>query len=98
MGALGMLPLLLLLLLLLIPAMMSSTAAEQSQDHASQMKRAVNSLNKLLDYMLEPRSVIGDLIFGVVLARGKPKNLQVSLQVARYTHIYTLFLQVSLRF
>jgi hypothetical protein len=58
-------------LLLLSMAVMSNAAPKESEGYTRQMKLAVNSLNKLLDYMLEPRSVIGDMIFGVVLARGK---------------------------
>jgi hypothetical protein len=83
-------------LLLLTMAVMSSTAAEESQ-----MKYAVNSLNKLLDYMLQPRSVIGDMVFGVVMARGKPKYLQVSSHVARntsYAHITHCFYRSACSF
>jgi hypothetical protein len=57
--------------LLLFLALMTSTGAEGRHDYSLQLMHAVNSLNRLLDYMLEPRAVIGDMIFGVVLARGK---------------------------
>ena len=57
--------------LLLLLAVMSISAAEGYPDYSSQLKDAVTSLNRLLDYMLVPQSVIGDLIFGIVLARGE---------------------------
>lgn len=82
-------------LLVVTLVVMSSTAAEESQDHSSHKRHAVNSLNKLLDYMLQPRSVVGDMIFGVVMARGSPKYLKVSLHFVRntgYTHITHFFL------
>ena len=56
---------------LLLLAVMSITAAEEIRNYSSQLKGAVNSLNGLLDYMLVPQNVIGDMIFGVVLARGE---------------------------
>ncbi|PNF17310.1 hypothetical protein B7P43_G04993 [Cryptotermes secundus] len=57
--------------LLLFLAATANTTAEGRHDYPPQLMHTVNSLNKLLDYMLEPRSVIGDMIFGVVLARGQ---------------------------
>lgn len=56
---------------LLLLAVMSITAAEEIRNYSSQLKGAVTSLNGLLDYMLVPQSVIGDMIFGAVLARGE---------------------------
>ena len=56
---------------LLLLAVMSVTAAEEIRNYSSQLKDAVISLNSLLDYMLVPQSVIGDMIFGIVLARGE---------------------------
>jgi hypothetical protein len=56
---------------LLLLAVMSIAAAEVNRNYSSLLKDTVTSLNSLLDYMLEPRSVVGDLIFGVVLARGE---------------------------
>ncbi|XP_069685286.1 uncharacterized protein [Periplaneta americana] len=42
-------------------------------DYWPQLRRSVQSFNKLLDYMLQSRtgSVVGDMILGVVLARGQ---------------------------
>jgi hypothetical protein len=60
-----------LVLLLLFLAAGTSTAAQEFHDYSSQLKHAVNSLNKLLNYMLLPRNVIGDMILGVVMARGE---------------------------
>jgi hypothetical protein len=57
--------------LLLLLAVMSTTAAEGLRNYSSQLQDAVTSLNNLLDYMLVPQSVVGDLIFGIVLARGE---------------------------
>ena len=56
---------------LLLLAVMSIAAAEVNRNYSSQLKDAVVSLNALLDYMLVPQSVVGDTIFGVVLARGE---------------------------
>jgi hypothetical protein len=56
---------------LLLVVAMSSTAAEELHNYSLHLKDAVTSLNRLLDYMLVPRSVIGDMIFGIVLARGE---------------------------
>jgi hypothetical protein len=56
---------------LLLLAVMSITAAAEIPNYSSQLKDAVTSLNGLLDYMLVPRSVIGDLLFGIILARGE---------------------------
>lgn len=60
--------------MLLLVVAMSSTAAERLHNYSSQLEDAVMSLNRLLDYMLVPRSVIGDVIFGVVLARGELRS------------------------
>jgi hypothetical protein len=57
--------------LVLFLAVMTNTGADGRNDYSSQLMNAVNSLNRLLNYMLELRSVIGDMIFGVVLAKGK---------------------------
>jgi hypothetical protein len=57
--------------LLLLMTIMSNAAAEAPRNYSLQLKDAVTSLNRLLDYMLVPRSVVGDLIFGIVLARGE---------------------------
>jgi hypothetical protein len=65
--------------LLLFLAGMADTGAEGRYDYSSQLTHAVNSLDRLLDYMLEPRSVIGDMIFGVVLARGRYQGLKMGL-------------------
>jgi hypothetical protein len=56
---------------LLLLAVVSISAAEGIRNYSSQLKDAVTSLNGLLDYMLLPQSVIGDMIFGIVLARGE---------------------------
>jgi hypothetical protein len=56
---------------LLLMAVLSIAAAEANRNYSSQLKNCVTSLNALLDYMLVPRRVVGDLIFGVVLARGE---------------------------
>jgi hypothetical protein len=56
---------------LLLLLAMSTTAAEELRNYSSQLKDAVTSLNSLLDYLLVPQSVIGDLTFGIVLARGE---------------------------
>lgn len=56
---------------LLLLAAMFITAAEGNSNYSSQLTDAVTSLNGLLDYMLVPQSVIGDMIFGIVLARGE---------------------------
>jgi len=56
---------------LLLLAAMFIIAAEGTRNYSSQLKDAVTSLNGLLDYMLVPQSVIGDMIFGIVLARGE---------------------------
>jgi hypothetical protein len=63
--------------LLLFLAVTTGTDAQGRYDYSSQLTRAVNSLNRLLDYMLEPRSVVGDMIFGVVLARGRYLGLKI---------------------
>ena len=57
--------------LLSLLAVLSIAAAEGIHNYSSQLKDAVTSLNRLLDYMLVPRSVIGDMIFGIVMARGE---------------------------
>jgi hypothetical protein len=57
--------------LLLLLAVMFITAAEGIRNYSSQLTAAVTSLNRLLDYMLVPQSVIGDMIFGTVIARGE---------------------------
>jgi hypothetical protein len=56
---------------LLLLAVMSNAVAEVNRNYSSQLKDAVTSLNALLDYMLVPQSVVGDMIYGVVLARGE---------------------------
>jgi hypothetical protein len=63
--------------LLLFLAVMTDTGAEGRYNYSSQLTHAVTSLNRLLDYMLEPRSVIGDMIFGVVLARGMYQDVKM---------------------
>jgi hypothetical protein len=57
--------------LLLLLAVMSTSAAEGIRNYSSQLKDAVTSLNGVLDYLMVPQSVIGDLIFGIVMARGE---------------------------
>jgi len=56
---------------LLLLAVMSISAAEGIRNYSSQLQGAVTSLNGLLDYLVVPQSVIGDTIFGIVLARGE---------------------------
>jgi len=56
---------------LLLLAVMFITSAEGIRNYSSQLTDAVTSLNGLLDYMLVPQSVIGDMIFGIVMARGE---------------------------
>ena len=60
-----------MLSLLSLLAVLSIAAAEGIYNYSSQLKDAVTSLNRLLDYMLVPRIVIGDMIFGIVMARGE---------------------------
>lgn len=65
--------------LLLLLAVMFITAAEGIRNYSSQLTAAVTSLNRLLDYMLVPQSVIGDMIFGIVVARGQLAVLRRNL-------------------
>jgi hypothetical protein len=74
--------------LLLFLAVMTNTDAEGHHDYPSQLMHAVNSLNRLLDYMLEPRSVIGDMIFGVVLARGRYEGVTMVDLLSEYYVVY----------
>lgn len=77
--------------LLLFLAVMTNTGAEGRHDYPSQLMHAVNSLNRLLDYMLEPRSVIGDMIFGVVLARGRYVGVTMVDLLSEYYVVYYPF-------
>jgi hypothetical protein len=77
--------------LLLFMAVATNTGAEGRHDYTPQLMHAVNSLNRLLDYMLEPRSVIGDTIFGVVLARGRYVGVTTVDLLSQYYVIYYPF-------
>jgi hypothetical protein len=77
--------------LLLFLAVVTNTGAEGRHDYPPQLMRAVNSLNSLLNYMLEPRSVIGDMIFGVVLARGRYVGVTKVDLLSEYYVVYYPF-------
>lgn len=74
--------------LLLFLAATTNTTAEGRHDYPPRLMHTVNSLNRLLDYMLEPRSVIGDMIFGVVLARGRYVGVTVVDLFSEYDVYY----------
>jgi hypothetical protein len=77
--------------LLLFLLVMTNSGAEGRHNYPSQLMHAVNSLNRLLDYMLEPHSVIGDMIFGVVLARGRYASVTLVDLLSEYYVVYYPF-------
>ncbi|PSN37929.1 hypothetical protein C0J52_12237 [Blattella germanica] len=90
--------LLLLLLVLAIVFLTSggNTSTNNVEDFNILLYKAFDSLSKLLDYMATPRSVVGDLIFGIVLSA--EKNNQNSELVTEYEKkcrdVYTKFMDL----